>query len=142
VYERAHTRQIAEISGLANQMPIIAFFLAFAGFASLGLPGLSGFVGEFLSLLGAWEATGLWNGFALLAGFGVLFGAAYILWLLRRTVFGQPSMAVADAGDAKALDWAVLVPLAALILAMGLYWDLLLKFVDPAATALAKVLGQ
>ena len=56
VYDRAHTRQISELSGLAGQMPVIAGLLAFASFASLGIPGLSGFVGEFLSLLGAWQS--------------------------------------------------------------------------------------
>ena len=57
VYERSHTRRIAEVSGLIAKMPVLAGLLAFAAFASLGLPGLSGFVGEFLSLLGAWDSS-------------------------------------------------------------------------------------
>ena len=71
VYERTHTRQIAEVSGLAVQMPVAAGMLAFASFASLGLPGLSGFVGEFLSLLGAWQSD-LSRAVIVVSAFGVL----------------------------------------------------------------------
>jgi len=140
VYYRAHTREISEISGLANQIPRAAFLLSFFGFASLGLPGLSGFVGEFLSLVGAWvsDLARIWP---LLAGLGVLFGAAYILWMLRRVVFGQPSFAIADATDLDVLEVGVLVPLAFFTVAIGIYWDLLLRFTDPFSTALAKLLG-
>ncbi len=140
VYERAHTRQIAEISGLANQLPKAAFAMAFFGFASLGLPGLSGFVGEFLSLLGAWVSD-LSPWFAILAGLGVLFGAAYILWMLRRVVFGQPSFSIADATDLTAREILIFAPLFVLVVAIGVYWDLLLQYTNPFSTALAKIVG-
>src|SRR5450759_744809 len=89
VYERTHTRQIADLSGLSAAAPVTGGLLAFASFASLGLPGLSGFVGEFLSLLGAWRAsTGtsplFWSGLVVIAAVGVLFAAAYMLWMVLR----------------------------------------------------------
>ena len=143
IYDRAHTRQISELSGLAGQMPVIAGLLAFSGFASMGLPALSGFIGEFLSLLGAWTA---WSGTALqwvvmVATFGVLFGAAYILWMIQRVVLGQPSYIIADCGDATARELAVVAPLVILIVAVGLNWQLLLRYVDPAVQVLVKAVG-
>ncbi len=89
VYERTHTRQIAELSGVAGQMPVIAGLIAFASFASMGLPGLSGFVGEFLSLLGGWQSAVIPSWYILVASLGVLLGAAYMLWMLQRVVFGS-----------------------------------------------------
>jgi len=141
VYERTHTRQIAEVSGLANQMPVIAGLLAFASFASMGLPGLSGFVGEFLSLMGGWASTVIPNWLIAVGAFGVLLGAAYILWMLQRVVFGQPSYAVADHPDATLREVAVVAPLVVLIVVIGLYWTALLQFTDPAMTVLAKIVG-
>ena len=78
IYERTHTRKIAEVSGLSGQMPVLAGLFAFASFASLGLPRLSGFVGEFLSLMGAWQSA-LSSAFTIVAAIGVLLGAAYVL---------------------------------------------------------------
>ena len=140
VYERAHTREIAKISGLAGQIPVIAGILAFSAFASMGLPGLSGFVGEFLSLLGAWQSD-LTRWVVMASGFGVLLGAAYILWMIQRVVLGQPSHAIADAGDASPRELLVAAPLVILTIAIGLNWDLLLRYVDPAARALARIVG-
>ena len=140
VYDRAHTREISELSGLAGQMPVIAGLLTFASIASIGLPGLSGFVGEFMSLLGAWQSDlPRWLVFA--ASLGVLLGAAYLLWMIQRVVLGQPSYIIADCPDASLREVFVVAPLVALIVAVGLNWDLLLRFSDPAARALAKVLG-
>jgi len=140
VYERTHTREIAQISGLANQTPRIAGILGIATFASMGLPGLSGFVGEFLSLVGAWSST-LPRAYTIIALAGVLLAGAYMLWLLQRVLFGQPSHAVADITDATPRELAAVLPLVALTIVLGLYWDLLLRYVDPAVTAIAKVLG-
>ena len=140
IYERAHTREIAKISGVAGQMPVLAGILAFASFASMGLPGLSGFVGEFLSLLGAWESD-LARWVVIAGGLGVLFGAAYILWMIQRVVLGQPSHAIADSPDITPREVLVVAPLVVLTIAIGLNWDLLLQFTDPAARALARIVG-
>ncbi|MGE5433159.1 MAG: complex I subunit 4 family protein [Candidatus Doudnabacteria bacterium] len=143
VYDRAHTREISKLSGLAGQMPVIAGLMAFAAFASMGLPGLSGFIGEFLSLLGAW---GAWGGGGLswlvaVSALGVLFGACYILWMLQRVVLGQPSYAIADLPDITVRELAVAAPLIVLVVAVGLNWNLLLGYVDPAVQLLAKAVG-
>ena len=140
VYDRAHTRQISELSGLAGQMPVIAGLFAFASFASLGIPGLSGFVGEFLSLLGAWQSVlPVWMVFG--AALGVLLGAAYMLWMVQRVIMGQPSHVIADCPDASIREIFVVAPLVVLIVAIGLNWNFLLIYIDPAARGLAKLMG-
>jgi NADH-quinone oxidoreductase subunit M len=140
VYDRAHTREIAQLSGLAGQMPVIAGLLAFASIASMGLPGLSGFIGEFLSLLGAWQSN-LPQWIVLVSALGVLLGAAYMLWMMQRVVLGQPSYIIADCPDASVREVFVVAPLVVMIVAIGLNWAFLLRFTDSAAAALAKTLG-
>ncbi len=140
VYDRAHTRMIAEISGLSSQVPVAGGLLAFASFASLGLPGLSGFVGEFLSLVGAW-ASDIPVGWVVLSAIGVLLAAAYMLWLVQRVVLGSPSAAVSGIADLSAREVAVLLPLVALTLIVGLYWDSLLRFTDLAVRSILAMMG-
>ncbi len=140
IYERSHTRMIAEVSGLAGQTPVLAGLFAFASFASLGLPGLSGFVGEFLSLLGAWQSP-LSAAFTVISAVGVLLGAAYMLWMVQRVILGEPSASIADVPDASAREIVVLAPLAVLSLLMGVWWLWTLQHFDPYSTALAKILG-
>ncbi len=140
VYERTHTRQIADVSGLVGQMPVAAGMLAFASFASLGLPGLSGFVGEFLSLLGAWQSD-LSRAVVVISAFGVLLAAAYMLWMVQRVVLGTPSAAVEGQPDLSRLEVATVVPLVVLTFVVGVWWDSLLRFVDPAVRALLAGMG-
>lgn len=140
VYERTHTRMIADVSGLSAKVPVVAGLLAFASFASLGLPGLSGFVGEFMSLLGAWDSA-MWPGWVITAAVGVLLAAAYMLWLVQRVVLGTPSSAVETISDLSKIEVAVLVPLVLLTLVVGLYWDSLLRFTDPAVRAVLALMG-
>jgi len=140
VYERTHTRMIDDVRGLSSQIPVAAGLFAFASFASLGLPGLSGFVGEFLSLVGAW-ASDMWPGWVIISAFGVLLAAAYMLWLVQRVVLGTPSHAVADIVDLEPREIAILLPLVALTLIVGVYWDSLLRYVDPAVKAIVATMG-
>ncbi|TLM79492.1 MAG: NADH-quinone oxidoreductase subunit M, partial [Actinobacteria bacterium] len=126
---------------LATQMPVIAGLLCFASFASMGLPGLSGFVGEFLSIVGAWASPAIAPWIVVVAGLGVLLGAAYILWMLQRVAFGQPSYAIADHDDATIREVLVVAPLVVLIVVMGLWWGSLLQFTNPAMQLLAKMVG-
>jgi NADH-quinone oxidoreductase subunit M len=86
VYERRHTRDIKEYGGLAHVMPLFAIVFAFAMLSSAGLPLLNGFVGEFTILQGAFEANRIWAACAVL---GIIFGAAYLLWLYQRTMLGE-----------------------------------------------------
>ncbi len=139
VYERTHTRAIADLSGLVVAAPLTGGLLAFASFASLGLPGLSGFVGEFLSLLGGWRSALLPKWITIGAASGVLLAAAYMLWMVLRVVLGKPSAATEGMSDASPRELAVLAPLIALTFAVGLYWDSILRFVDPAVKAISVV---
>ncbi len=140
VYERTHTRQIADMSGLLESVPRIGALLAFAAIASLGLPGLSGFVGEFLSLLGAWQSQ-LSRAVVVFSAIGVLLAAAYLLWMVQRVVQGTPSAKVDGIPDATALELTTVLPLVILSVVVGVYWGVLLKFVDPTAQALAALMG-
>jgi len=86
IYERRHTRLIADFGGLSKVMPVFATFFMIVTLSSIGLPGLNGFVGEFLVLLGAFKADPLW---AVVAGLGVILAAVYMLWMFQRVMFGE-----------------------------------------------------
>jgi NADH-quinone oxidoreductase subunit M len=85
IYERRHTREIAEFGGISTVMPVYAIFFMIVMMSSLGLPTLNGFIGEFTILQGTFEASKVWAAFAVL---GIVLGAAYLLWLYQRTMFG------------------------------------------------------
>jgi NADH-quinone oxidoreductase subunit M len=140
VYERTHTRMIQDVSGLSHQVPVAGGLLAFASFASLGLPGLSGFVGEFLTLLGAWKSS-VPAAWVVIAAIGVLLAAAYTLSMVQRVVLGTPSEAVSKITDLTRREVALLVPLVVLTLTVGLYWNSLLRFTDPVVTRIVAMLA-
>jgi len=119
VYERRHTREIKEYGGLAHVMPMYAFVFAFAMLSSAGLPLLNGFIGEFTILQGAFEANRIWAAFAVT---GIIFGAAYLLWLYQRTMLGQVNNG-RNLGlkDLSLREWAVFLPLMAWAVWIGVY---------------------
>jgi NADH-quinone oxidoreductase subunit M len=117
IYDRLHTREITRYGGLAINMPYYALFMLLFTMASIGLPGTSGFVGEFLSLMGVY-AESSWV--ALVCTTGIILGAAYMLY--RRVIFGDQKNADAAAMlDLDKREWAMMVPLAAVVLWMGVY---------------------
>ncbi|WP_029008464.1 NADH-quinone oxidoreductase subunit M [Azospirillum halopraeferens] len=119
VYDRLHTREIARYGGLVHNMPKYAVVFMFMTLASVGLPGTSGFVGEFLVLLGAYRAN-TWVAF--LAATGLVLGAAYALWLYRRVVFGKITRDdVRAMADMSPREIAVFAPLIVVVLWMGIY---------------------
>jgi NADH-quinone oxidoreductase subunit M len=119
VYDRLHSREIGRYGGLANNMPGYALLFMVFTMASVGLPGTSGFVGEFLALVGAYEAN---SWVAAVATTGIILGAAYMLWLYWRIVFGTSRNADAAAmPDLSLREWASLAPIAAAVLWMGVY---------------------
>ncbi len=125
VYERMHTRQIKNYGGLVNVMPKYAIVLMIFTLGSLGLPGTTGFVGEFLILLGTFKANFL---VATIASVGVILGAAYILWLYRRVVFGEiTNPDVKSLKDLNNSEILVLTSLAVLTILFGFYPDPLLS---------------
>ena len=130
MYERTHTREIGRLGGLARQMPLIATGLVFAGFASVGLPALAGFIAEVTVFLGAFQKHE-WA--VIMAIFGVVLSAGYILWTLQRVVFGPVRHEWDEADDQK--HWwehASVVGLAALVILLGVYPSLIMDMLDPA----------
>jgi NADH-quinone oxidoreductase subunit M len=123
-------------------MPVTGGLLAFAAFASLGLPGLSGFVGEFLSLVGAWQSAFVPKAVTIIAAVGVLLAAAYTLWMVLRVVLGTPTDTVEGLADATPREIGMLAPLIALTLVVGLWWSSLLSFVDPAVRVLVALVTK
>ena len=119
IYDRLHTREIDRYGGLSINMPKYALFFLLFTMASIGLPGTSGFVGEFLSLAGIYQVS---SWVTLVCTTGIILGAAYMLYLYRRVAFGDQKNADAAAmPDLTAREWAMMVPLAAAVLWMGIY---------------------
>jgi NADH-quinone oxidoreductase subunit M len=119
IYDRLHTRDIDRYGGLATNMPAYALLFLLFTMASVGLPGTSGFVGEFLAMMGIYE-TSSWAGFVAVTG--IVLGAAYMLYLYWRVAYGTQRNADAAAmPDLNARELAMLVPIAAVVLWMGVY---------------------
>jgi NADH-quinone oxidoreductase subunit M len=119
IYERRHTRAIAEYGGLAHVMPRFAIIFAFAMLSSAGLPLLNGFIGEFTIMQGAFEANRIWAAFATT---GVILGAAYLLWLYQRTMLGQVTNGKnLTIPDMSLREIATFVPLIAWAIWIGVY---------------------
>jgi NADH-quinone oxidoreductase subunit M len=137
VYDRMHTREIAAYGGLVNRMPVYAFVFMVFTLANLGLPGTSGFIGEFLTLLGTFRVNNWVTTFATL---GTIFSAAYALWLYRKMIFGRlekPSLS-----RIKDLGWreiVILAPLVVLTIVFGVYPKLIL---DVSAVSVAQLIDN
>ena len=119
LYDRVHSRQIADYGGVANTMPVFAAFFVLFAMANSGLPATSGFVGEFFVIMGAVKVN-FW--YAFLAATTLIFGAAYTLWMVKRVLYGEvANERVAALEDVNARELVFLALLAACVLAMGLY---------------------
>ncbi len=134
IYERRHTRMIADFGGLARQLPKYATIFMIVTLSSIGLPGLNGFVGEFLILLGTFLSK---RTFAILAATGVILAAVYMLWMYQRVMFGK-----LDKEENKSLidlsgrELAVLIPVLAFIVFIGVYPNAFLKKMEPTVEQL------
>ncbi len=130
IYERRHTRQIADYGGLQKVMPWFAGFFLLIAFASIGLPGLNGFIGEFLILLGSYSRH---PALTVLAAFGVVLAAVYLLWAYERVFTGEP---VSDENrglkDIGAREVGIMVPIAVLVIFIGIYPKPALERIEPA----------
>jgi NADH-quinone oxidoreductase subunit M len=119
LYDRMHTRMISDYGGVVNTMPKFAALMMLFAMANSGLPGTSGFVGEFLVIMGAMKA-GFW--IAFLAATTLVFGAAYTLWMYKRVIFGPVANShVAELKDLNPREMMVLGALAVAVLLMGIY---------------------
>ena len=139
LYDRMHTRMIRDYGGVANTMPWFAFFFVLFGMANSGLPGTSGFVGEFMVVLASFRAHPL---IAFAAAATLIIGAAYTLWLVKRIVFGDVGNAhVAELQDINRREWFVLGAFAVGVIALGVYPKPLTDLMEPAIAQLASQLA-
>jgi NADH-quinone oxidoreductase subunit M len=134
VYDRMHSREIADYGGLVNRMPVYAAVFMLFTLANVGLPGTSGFVGEFLALLGTFRVNVT---VATLATLGVILSAAYALWLYRKVIFGTVEKpALAHISDMGWREIAVFAPLVILTILFGVYPTPVLDMSAASVTAL------
>ena len=159
VKERYHTLEISKLGGMLKEMPKMGWILGFCAMASLGLPGLAGFWGEFPAILSAYQpADGLpvetFRVFMIIAAIGTVFAAAYLLWLYQRTAFGEPKSANAghgdhghgdhadgDVHDVNTFEWIAWTPFLVAIVVFGVYPHLMFKIFDPAVNVALKAFG-
>ncbi len=173
VKERYHTLEIKRLSGMLKQMPRLGWILGFCAMASLGLPGLAGFWGEFPAILASWNPAEILSGSAygdhellyrvltIIAAFGTVLAAAYLLWLYQRTAFGEPSAEFSGHGDhghgdhghgddhghsdihdVTVFEWVSWTPLLIAIVVFGVVPALMFDVMDPAVQQLTSVFGK
>jgi NADH-quinone oxidoreductase subunit M len=133
IYERRHTREIAQLKGLQKVAPIMAAVFTLVMLSSIGLPGLNGFVGEFLILLGGFVAHRWW---ASVAATGVILAAVYLLWAYQRVFHGTPDEANSEMPDLRLRESLVMAPLVAAIVFLGVYPKPVLDRIEPSVNAL------
>jgi NADH-quinone oxidoreductase subunit M len=138
IYDRAHHRNLDGFRGLYEPMPLYGGISALIFFAAMGLPGLCGFVGEFMVVLATWNYSRV---FAILAAMTVVITAAYILWTLQRVFLGQ-NPAYKGFPDITLRELVCIIPLAALAVILGVWPDLLLSWMEPSVTGLVRSLAK
>lgn len=133
IYERRHTRSIAELSGLQSVAPIFAGVFTVVMLSSIGVPGLNGFVGEYLSLIGAFAGARWW---AVVAATGVILAALYLLWAYQRVFHGPVDDANRSFGELRFTEGLVIAPLIGLIFFLGIYPAPMLERMEPSVQAI------
>lgn len=129
IYDRTHTRKIADYGGLASVMPVYAGLFLFAAFASAGLPGLSGFIGEFTILVGSYVS---FPAMVIIAGSGVILAAIYLLWAYERVFTGPTNPKLEGLKDLGFRELAIMAPLVVLIIGIGIYPKPVLERIEPS----------
>lgn len=133
IYQRRHTREIAELSGLQKVAPVFAGVFTLVMLSSIGLPGLNGFVGEFLTLLGGFKGARWWT---VVATTGVILAALYLLWAYQRVFHGEPSEENRSFGELRFSEGMVMAPLLVLIVVLGVWPAPMLERIEPSVKAL------
>ena len=140
LYDRAHSRRIADYGGVANTMPVFAAFMVLFSLANAGLPGTSGFVGEFMVIIASFKAN-FW--FAFLAASTLVLGAAYTLWMVKRVLYGEvANERVAALQDLNSREFIVLAVLAISVLLVGLWPAPLVDMMNVSIDLLVEQIGQ
>jgi NADH-quinone oxidoreductase subunit M len=139
LYERRHTRLISEFGGLSARLPVYAAVFLVVTLSSIGLPGLNGFIGEFMILMGVFPVNGVWTA---IAATGIVLGAGYMLWLYQRTMFGKlDNPANESLKDLTLREFAVFLPLLLLAFGIGLYPKPFLAVLDKPVAAIVRVIN-
>jgi NADH-quinone oxidoreductase subunit M len=139
VYDRTQTREIGELSGLAHRVPFLATMMVIAGLASLGLPGLAGFVAEVTVFLGTFEKHGF---FTIVGVIGIVLTAGYILWMIQRVFWGELNEKWKEIGDATAWwERGPLLAMVAVIFAVGVYPAVVLDLLETGVAPIAERLA-
>jgi len=139
LYDRTHTRDMTAFGGLSGQMPVYAGILIFFSMASLGLPGLSGFIGEFMVLLGGFQENRVGTGIACL---GIILAATYLLYMIQRVLLGPLNEKWAGLKEINGREIATLVPLMIFVVLIGVYPSLLIRYIAPTLEVLDSVLSD
>ena len=139
IYERRHTRQIDELGGLQKPAPIMAAVFTVVMLSSIGLPGLNGFVGEFLILIGSFTTARWWT---VVATSGVILAAVYLLWAYQRVFQGPAEGENAKVSDMNLREIAIMAPLLALIVFLGVYPKPALDRIEPAVDRLVERVAE
>ncbi|WP_223670155.1 NADH-quinone oxidoreductase subunit M [Kangiella shandongensis] len=140
LYDRLHTRQISDFGGVVNSMPVFATLLMLFILANAGLPGTSGFVGEFFVIISSFQAD--WR-IALFAALTLVLGAAYSLWFYKRVIFGKPANEnIARLDDVNGREKTILIVLAIFIVTLGVYPQLLISVMQPSIEQLLDFAGN
>jgi NADH-quinone oxidoreductase subunit M len=135
IYDRRHTRQIAAFGGLARAMPLYSAFLGLAVLASIGVPGTSGFVGEFLAMLGSYDRYPV---FTIVSAVGVILSAVYLLWAYQRMAFNPLKEENRRLPDLNWREAILMIPISAVIIWMGVYPAPFLRRMEPSITRLVE----
>jgi NADH-quinone oxidoreductase subunit M len=138
VYDRQHTREIAKFGGLTSRMPKYAMFFMLFTMGSVGLPTTSGFVGEFLTFMAAYQVSFV---VCALAATGVILGAAYMLLLYRNVMFGELNPTCKKIKDINTVEYICLAPLAVLVILFGLQPNLIFEITNMSVTNLLTQIG-
>jgi NADH-quinone oxidoreductase subunit M len=133
IYDHAHTREIAVFGGVARRMPLLATLFTFAGLASLGLPGLAGFVAEYITFTSSFK---IWTAVTAASVFTMILTASYLLWMLKRVFYGPFNVKWDWLPDANWREALPLITLAAIIVFVGIYPSFLLNMITPTLNAL------
>jgi len=137
IYDRLHTKQIADLGGIANKMPNFAMLAMIFTMASVGLPGTSGFVGEFLSIIGTFKAS---KATAIFAAFGVILGACYMLWLYKRVWFSEvTNHNIDEVSDLGRIEFISLGLMAFFVILLGILPNLVLSYFELPVSSLVKL---
>jgi NADH-quinone oxidoreductase subunit M len=139
LYERRHTRLIADFGGLSSRMPLYAAIFLVMALSSIGLPGLNGFIGEFMILMGTWNVHWVW---AAVAATGIVLGAGYMLWLYQRVMFGRlENSANETLKDLTVREFAIFVPLVVLAFWIGVYPKPFLEIIDKPVERIIRIVN-